>query len=289
MNKVNLLIVSGVAGAGKTTLASVCEEHGFYVVEDFPSKTLPALLTVFENDPLTYGQAAMFVNISVAEEIIDEARKNPAFQVTAIGLDCSIEVLLNRFRLTRHIHPLQPRNYTLMEALQMDEEAMKKCRSVFDVYIDTSNLTEKDLRKMAARLIEKDTGKKPISVVFSSFGYKYGLPRDAEIVIDARILANPYWVKELAPLTGKDQAVIDYIDKDPKTKPLLDTLYSFLDDYLRWSIDDGRSFVFIDVGCSGGQHRSVYVAEHLYNHFKDEYNCSVTHRELSRYVEDEKE
>ena len=288
-DKVRLVIVSGAAGAGKTTLASVCEEHGFYVVEDLPSKMLPALLTVFQNDPSTYGKAAMFVNISVAAEIISVAKQNPAFEVVSIGLDCSIDTLLNRFRLTRHIHPLQPRGYTLMEALKEDETAMEKCRPSFDVYIDTTNLTEKDLRKMAGHLLDQEDGKKPITVVFSSFGYKYGLPRDAEVVIDARVLANPYWVEGLSALTGIDQPVIDYIDKDPKTKPFLDRIYDLLGHYIEGSVEDGRSFIFIDVGCSGGQHRSVYVAQHLYEHFKDKYNCSVTHRELARYREDGKD
>jgi UPF0042 nucleotide-binding protein len=218
--KVQLVIVSGVAGAGKTTVASVCEEHGYYVVEDLPSKMLPALLSVFEHDPATYGKAAVFVNISVASEIIEIAKKDAAFDVVGIGLDCSIDTLLNRFRLTRHIHPLQPRGYTLMDALKEDEAAMEKCRSAFDIYIDTSNLTEKDLRKMVGSLLEKGDSTKNITVVFSSFGYKYGLPRDAEVVLDARVLANPYWVDALRKYTGLDQPVIDYIDKDPKTPRL---------------------------------------------------------------------
>lgn len=289
MNKVDLVIVSGVSGAGKTTVASVTEEHGYYVVEDLPSKLLPSLLTVFESDPATYGKAAMFVNISVAASIIASAKEHPSFDVTAIGLDCSSDVLLNRFRLTRHIHPLQPRGYTLTDAMKLDAEAMKQCRSSFDIYIDTTNLTEKDLRKTVAHLLDKGSDKHPISVVFSSFGYKYGLSRDAEVVLDARVLANPFWVESLRKLTGIDQPVIDYIDKDPRTKPFMDSLYDIIDTYLKSSIEDGRSFAFVDVGCSGGQHRSVYVAQHLYDHFKDEYNCSVVHRELARYRENGKD
>jgi UPF0042 nucleotide-binding protein len=288
-NKVDLFIVSGVAGAGKTTVASVFEEHGFYVVEDLPSKMLPALLTVFENDPETYGKAAMIVNISVAAEIIAEAKKHPSFNVTALGLDCTVDTLLNRFRLTRHIHPLQPRGYTLMDALKADETAMNDCRASFDLVVDTSNLTEKDLRKLVAHFVEKKSDSKPISVIITSFGYKYGLPRDGEIVIDARILANPYWVKGLDKLTGLDQPVIDYIDKDPRTKPYMAKLYDIMETYLKASLEDGRSFVVIDVGCSGGQHRSVYVAQHLYDYFKADYNCSITHRELERYKENEKD
>ncbi|MCI1244690.1 MAG: RNase adapter RapZ [Bacilli bacterium] len=288
MNKVNLVIVSGLSGAGRTTLASVCEELGYYVVEDLPSKMLPSLLTVFENDPITYGEAAVFVNISVAPSIIAEAKKRPSLDVTAIGLDCSQEVLLSRFRLTRHIHPLQPRGYTLLDAIKKDEEDMERCRASFDIYIDTTNLTEKDLRKLAAHLLSKSKGKAPISVVFSSFGYKYGLARDSEVVLDARLLKNPYWVPELRKLTGIDQPVIDYIDKDPKTAPFLTKLYDLVGEYIKGSVEDGRAFAFIAVGCSGGQHRSVYVAQHLYDHFKGRFNCLITHRELSRYREDGK-
>jgi UPF0042 nucleotide-binding protein len=285
--KIRLLLVSGVSGAGKTTFASVCEERGFYVIEDLPLSMIPSLLEVFKNEPATYEKVAVFVGISHVQAAAAICHKDSAFETTVVGLDCSLEVLMTRFRLTRHIHPLQPKGFTLEEALQADAQAMREAKPFCDLYIDTSGLSEKELRKEAAALLLGGSPK--LTVIISSFGYKYGLPRDAEIVLDSRALANPYWVKELSHLTGLDQPVIDYIEKDPKTPIFLNKVYSLLEDYLAHAQEEGRAYAFIDVGCSGGQHRSVFVAEKIYEHFKTLYPCSVSHRELARYLEDEKD
>jgi RNase adapter protein RapZ len=287
MSKIRLIIISGVAGAGKTTVASVCEEHAYYVVEDIPLKMFPSLLDLFKKEPANYSKVAIFVSLDNAEDFIKTAKTDPHFNVSALGLDCSIDILMGRFKLTRHIHPLQPKGYTLIDALKSDERLMGQVRSYFDIYLDTSGLSEKDLRKLTSHFLG-DKKSMRMNVCFSSFGYKFGLPRDAEVVIDARVLKNPYWVPELSRLTGLDKAVIAYIDADPKTSPFMKKLFSLLEDYLLAAEEEGRNFVFIDIGCSGGQHRSVYVTERLYDHFKNKYNCAVTHRELSRYVDEDR-
>ena len=282
-----MVLVSGVAGAGKTTFASACEEKGYHVIEELPISMIPSLLGVFKANPAEYAKNAFFVNIVKLEDAAALLRADSAFDTTVLGLDCTRDVLLTRFRLTRHIHPLQPKGYTLEEALEMDEKAMKQVQPILDVYIDTTGLTEKDLRKKAAAILGDKQSR--LNVIFSSFGYKYGLPRDAEIVIDARVLTNPYWVKELSRLTGLDKPVVDYIRQDPKTALMLDKLYGILDPYFESAIEEGRSYVTVDVGCSGGQHRSVFVAEELFAHYKSQYTCTVYHREINRYVEDEKD
>jgi RNase adapter protein RapZ len=287
MEKMKMVLVSGVAGAGKTTFASVCEEKGYHVIEELPTSMIPSLLDVFKAKPEEYAKNALFVNIVKIADAAELLRADPAFDTTVVGLDCSRDVLLTRFRLTRHIHPLQPKGYTLEEALGLDEKAMKETQPILDVYIDTTGLTEKDLRKKAAAILGDQQSR--LNVIFSSFGYKYGLPRDAEIVIDARVLKNPYWVKELSRLTGLDKPVVDYIRADPKTPMVLQKLYDILDPYFESAVEEGRNFVTIDIGCSGGQHRSVFVAEELFAHYKNRYACTVYHREINRYVEDEKD
>src|SRR5574344_1341094 len=224
MDKMKMVLVSGVAGAGKTSFASVCEEKGYHVIEELPVSMIPSLLDVFKANPAEYAKNALFVNIVKLEDAATLLRADPAFDTTVVGLDCSRDVLLTRFRLTRHIHPLQPKGYTLEEALEMDEKAMKQTQPILDLYIDTTGLPEKDLRKKAAAILGDKQSQ--LNVVFSSFGYKYGLPRDAEIVIDARVLANPYWVPELCRLTGLDEPVREYIESDPKTKVFLTKLFS---------------------------------------------------------------
>jgi UPF0042 nucleotide-binding protein len=287
MAKITLVLVTGVAGAGKTTFASVCEEHGYHVIEEFPTSMIPSLLEVFKKEPENYDKVALFVNIAKIVDAAEIVRKDEAFDVTVVGLDCSKDVLLTRFRLTRHIHPLQPKGFSLMEAIEADAKKMEETRPLYDVYLDTTGLNEKDLRKKAAALLGQ--GENKLHIVISSFGYKYGLPRDAEVVIDARVLANPYWVKELSRLTGLDKPVVDYIKKDPKTAPFLAKLFGLLDDYFAQAVEEGRSYVVVDVGCSGGQHRSVFIAEEIFAHYKNQYACTIYHREITRYVEDEKE
>lgn len=287
MAKIKLVLVTGVAGAGKTTFASVCEEHGYHVIEEFPTSIIRSLLDVFKKDPDNYDKVALFVNIAKIEDAAEIVRKDASFDVMVVGLDCSKDVLLTRFRLTRHIHPLQPKGFSLMEAIEADAKKMEESRPIYDVYIDTTGLNEKDLRKKASALLSE--GESKLNIVISSFGYKYGLPRDAEVVIDARVLANPYWVKELSRLTGLDKPVVDYIKKDPKTGPFLSKLFALLDDYFLEAVEEGRAYVVIDVGCSGGQHRSVFIAEEIFAHYKNQYACTIYHREITRYVEDEKE
>lgn len=284
--KIPLLVISGVSGAGKTTLAHVAEEKGYYVVEDLPTKLIPSLLGCFKKEPETYRKVALVTSIENAQSVITMVKSDPAFDLLSIGLDCSFSSLMNRYRLTRHIHPLQPKGYSLEEALHSDAALMGSARPYFDIFIDTSGLSEKDLRKLAISALLDENG--AITVVFSSFGYKYGLPLDAEVVLDARVLANPYWVPSLSRLTGLDKPVIDYIDQDKKTKPFLTSLYSLVDNYIKSAIEEGRNFLNVDIGCSGGQHRSVYVAQHLYDRFSKLYHCVIVHRELSRYVDDEK-
>lgn len=283
--KINLLLVSGVSGAGKTTVASTCEEQGYYVTEDLPIALLSSLLEIFKRDPARYGKVALFVNINDIREAGRLVQSDPAFQTKLVGLDCSIDVLLMRYRLTRHIHPLQPKGYSLNQAINADAVMMEETRKLYDFYVDTSGLTEKALRVKMRSFLTSDASR--VGLIISSFGYKYGLPRDAEIVIDARVLANPYWVPELCRLTGLDEPVREYIESDPKTKVFLTKLFSLLEDYLNHAIEEGRPCVIVDVGCSGGQHRSVYVADKIYMHFRDNYQCTLFHRELSRYMEDE--
>ena len=281
--KIVLLLVTGCSGAGKTTVASVAESLGYYITESIPAAMIDSLLAVFKSDPQTYGKVALFVPIDNFQKVRERIVKDKEIALKSWGLDCSFDVLMARFRLTRHIHPRQPRGMTLDEAIQQDRQIMDAIRDNFDIYIDTTSLSEKELRIKARALIETDGAS--LSVFFSSFGFKYGLPRDSEMVIDARFLPNPYWDDELAKMTGLDAPVIEYIEKSPITKDFMKSLYNLLDLYFSESAKLGRGFVTVNVGCTGGQHRSVYIVEQLYKHYRDLYDCTLSHRELSRYVE----
>jgi UPF0042 nucleotide-binding protein len=178
---------------------------------------------------------------------------------------------------------MQPRGLTLEEAIANDRSIMDKLRPLFDIYIDTTSMSEKYFRAYAGTIIGEEKSK--LFIFFSSFGFKYGLPRDSEIVIDARLLPNPYWVKELRPLTGLDEPIKEYLEKSEVTEKFLNGLYSNLDLFFEEMIKQGKGYVSVNVGCTGGQHRSVYIAQTLYDHYKDKYKCTITHRELSRNEE----
>ncbi len=281
-SKIQIAILSGLAGAGKTTASFAFEASGYYIVEDLPLKMVPGALSLFKSEKDNYRRVALILPLREVEEVARLIRRDDSFSLTTIGLDCRETTLLSRFKLTRHIHPLMTRGYSLEEALKADRAAMETARNAFDVYIDTSDLSEKQLRTAIYGVINHD-GLKNLNVVFQSFGYKYGIPLDADIVVDARVLDNPYWVKELAPLTGLDDGVVDFIEKDAKTPLFLDSLYEYLDSFLRLCEKDGRTYVNVAVGCSGGQHRSVYVAKKLFERYRGSYRASLFHREMPRY------
>ncbi len=280
---INIVILSGLAGAGKTTASFAFEASGYYVVDDLPLKMVPGLLALFKNEAERYQRVALILPLKDVGEVTRLIRRDPAFSLISIGLDCQEAVLLSRYKLTRHIHPLMTSGYSLEEALENDRQALARVRDDLDVYIDTSSLGEKELRSMIFEVLRKD-GRSNLNIFISSFGFKYGLPLDADTVIDARILDNPYWVKELAPLTGLDEEVKAFIEKDPKTEKFLKAIFDYLDVFLPLSEKDGRIYLSVAVGCSGGQHRSVYIARKIYERYEATYRCSLHHRELPRYL-----
>ena len=281
--KIKLLLVTGCSGAGKTTVSSVAESLGYYIVEQIPSTLASSLIDVFKNDPQTYGKVALFVNLDKFEKIYNIIKNIDGIELKTWGLDCSFDALMSRFRLTRHIHPMQPRGLSLEEAIANDRSIIDKLRPMFDIYIDTTSMSEKYFRAYAGTIIGEE--KSNLFVFFSSFCYKYGLPRDSEIVIDARLLPNPYWVKELRPLTGLDEPIKEYLRQSEVTEKFLKGLIANLDLFFEETVKQGKGFASVNIGCTGGQHRSVYIAQALYEHYKDKYKCSINHRELSRNEE----
>ncbi len=280
--KIKLVLLSGLAGAGKTSATWAFEASGYYVVEDIPSKMVKDLFALFKAEPERFSRCALVLPLEDVGEAYRLAKKEESFEVTSIGLVCKRDVLLTRYKLTRHIHPYMIRGgYALEEALDIDWRLYESAEDVFDVKIDTSSLSESSLRQRIFSIL-KEGNKKMLAVSFTSFGYKFGVPLDADTIFDARVLANPYWVKGLSHLTGLDKEVIDFIEADSKTKPFMEATVSYLRSFLPLCEEDGRLYVYVGIGCSGGQHRSTYVASKLYEIFQHEYPCSLYHRELDK-------
>ena len=278
---IDLVIITGVSGAGKSTALTAFEESGYYVVDNIPLAVAENLFEEFSKHEDKYSKVAVSVSLKIASDVFDLAKKFKNFTIDFMGLDCSDAVLMERFRLSRRLHPRQAAGLTLAEAMKEDTQLIDALRDKFTYYVDTSKITKNELRKIVYKDVIKDNGSE-FTIMFVSFGYKRSVPQDIETVFDVRLLPNPYWVPELKNLTGKDEKVIKYIFDAPETKEFLEHVISYLTYYLKKLKESGRRHAYIGVACSGGQHRSVAIADYLYKYFSKDYSVSVSHRDLPR-------
>ena len=273
-----LVIVSGVYGAGKTTAILAFEEGGFYITDNIPVGVADAYFTEIASNPEKYPRVALSVDLENALETYKLAKTHPELKVTFCGITCDVNILHERYRLSRKLHPKQPLGYSLDEAIKLDTEEIRKLTDYFDVLIDSSKLTKHEFRM---RIYDAVIGKnKEFIVNFQSFGYKIAVPQDIETVFDVRLLPNPFWVPELKKKTGLDKEVRDYVLEAPETKEYLKHVIAYLDFYLEELKKNERHHASIGIACSGGQHRSVAIAEYLANYYSKKYFTSVTHKDL---------
>lgn len=278
---IDLVIISGVSGAGKSSCLTAFEESGYYIIDNIPLAVADDLFLEFSKHEKKYPKVAVAVSLKIALEVYERSKKYKEFKTEFLGLDCSNAVLSERFRLSRRLHPRQAAGLTLAEAMKEDADLIDSIRDQFTYYLDSSKLNKNELRKIIYTDLIRENGSE-FTVMFVSFGYKRSVPQDIETVFDVRLLPNPYWVPELKEKTGKDKEVIKYIFDHPKTKEYLDHVISYLTYYLKELKESGRSHAYIGVACSGGQHRSVAIADYLQRYFSKDYSTSVSHRDLPR-------
>ena len=275
---VDLVIVSGVYGAGKTSALRAFEEAGYYITDNIPLGVVDAYFSEIAKTPYKHKKVALSVDLEYAEKTYELAKKHREFSIIFFGITCEEATLIQRFRLSRKLHPKQPLGVPLEEAIKSDIEYARSLTDLFDVYIDTSKLTKDEFRN---RIYEGIIGlEKKFIVAFSSFGYKVAVPQDIETVFDVRLLPNPYWVPELKEKTGLDKEVKDYVLNAPQTKDYLKHVIEYLDFYLEELKKNGRNHASVGIACSGGQHRSVVIAEYLAKYYSKKYHTSVTHKNL---------
>ena len=275
---VDLVIISGVYGAGKTSAIQAFEEAGYFITDNIPVGAVESYFSVIAKDPKKYPKVALSVNLEYAKDTYELAKKHKEFSIIFVGVTCEESTLIERYRLSRKLHPKQPLGVPLQEAIREDLENVRKLTDIFDVFIDSSKLTKKEFRE---RIYEGIIGlEKKFIVAFSSFGYKIAVPQDIETVFDVRLLPNPYWVPGLKEKTGLDEEVRDYVLNSPQTKEYLKHVIQYLDFYLEELKKNDRNHASIGIACSGGQHRSVVIAEYLANHYSKKYFTSVTHKNL---------
>lgn len=277
---VKLVIITGAAGAGKTIAMQAFEEAGYFITDNIPVAVANEYFNEISKNSKKYSKVALSVKLESALETFNLSKDHPEFDVQLIGLTCSAEMLNQRFRLTRKLHPEQVNGLSLDNCIASDLKIIREIRDHFDLYIDTTKLSKIDLRNL---LFDSCIGSKhKFSVSFYSFGYKISVPQDIETVFDVRLLPNPYWVPELKNLTGLDKEVQDYVLNAPETKGYLKHVIEYLDFYLEELKKNNRNHASIGIACSGGQHRSVAIAEFLAKYYSEKYPVSVHHKDLPR-------
>lgn len=282
-----LVIITGVSGAGKSTAIGFLEDVGYYCIDNMPPVLLNTFLELLENKG-ERNKIAVVIDIRSTEnfesliEVLNEKEKFN-YDIKVVYLDIKTHIVLKRYKLTRRKHPYSDRfNGDIAQALAYEREILSSVRLRADHIIDTSDISGNQLRdRLTQILLGSDRDVMNIHVM--SFGFKHGIPTEADFVIDVRCLPNPYWVENLRTKTGLDDEVINYVFSFDESKKLLDKLIDMLDFLNPLYIKEGKSQIVFAIGCTGGNHRSVAIAEALKKHFCGRWdNVSVNHRDINR-------
>lgn len=284
-----LVIVSGLSGSGKSTALHVLEDVGYNCIDNLPVSLLPALVAQIEIHKDDQHKFAIGIDVRNAWKDLQifpqmiSTLKEAHLPFTVIFLDSQSSVLIQRFSETRRKHPLSDKNTNLAEAISHEQELLEPIRDTADQIIDTSHLTLHELRDLVK---ERVVGRSltTMAILFESFGFKHGIPVNADLVFDARCLPNPHWKPNLRPLTGKDQDVIEFLEAEQAVNEMYQDIEQYMTRWLPRYQANNRSYITIAVGCTGGQHRSVYLSERLKAHFNDQYSdVQVRHRDIHKH------
>lgn len=281
MGKNKIVIVTGLSGAGKTTALNTMEDMGYYVVDNLPCE----VGSFFINTSIEkLGLGIDIRSFKKADELfhlLDEMKKAD-IDYSLIFIEASEEIILNRYNLTRRKHPLEAD--TLLESIQKERERMFPIREAATGIIDTSYIKPKELSERVKEILMVDGETKDINIHVQSFGFKYGIPIDLDLLFDVRFLPNPYYVEELKEKTGEDEAVSSYVMGYNVSQEFASRLLDLMEFLIPNYIKEGKKHLTIGIGCSGGKHRSVTLASLLYKELskKDKLNVYISHREKER-------
>lgn len=281
-----LLIISGLSGSGKSTALRSLEDLDFYCIDNLPLSMLPGLAAqmhtcpddTLENTAVGIDARTMLDASEDIQDILDKIRRH--------GIDCRVIFfkadaahLLKRYSETRRRHPLSNGKLSLAEAIKHESKMLEGISAMASQHIDTSHMTPHDLRDFVTEhLADSAHG---MSVLFESFGFKHGIPTEADFIFDARCLPNPHWEPALRPLTGQDKPVEDFLEQQSETRELVEDINRFLSNWLPRFEQANRNYITIAIGCTGGQHRSVYLVRQLVKLFQQQHdNVLIRHREL---------
>lgn len=282
-----IVIISGRSGSGKTTALNVLEDIGYYCVDNLPVTLLPELIKQLTS-PSDHGLPRVAVGIDARNhprqlsqfpQVLEQLRQQ-ASRVQVIYLDADNSTLLKRFSETRRKHPISNENTSLKEAIEEEKRLLDPIATSASLQLETSKLTIHGLRDLIKERVGGDQSE-GMAILFQSFGFKHGIPTDTDFVFDVRSLPNPHWVSGLRQQTGLDKDVIQFLSAHDAVMDMVEDIEAFLTKWLPSFEANNRSYTTIGIGCTGGQHRSVYIAELLTEHFQQLYkNVQARHREL---------
>ena len=276
-----LVIITGLSGSGKSVALKVLEDAAYYTTDNLPAKLLSAMVEFMQ--AADYPRVAVSIDARSGDTLSDLPQqirdlKARGVDVRVLFLEAKTETLLKRFSETRRRHPLSAGELTVAECIARERELLADIGGESH-HIDTSELNPNALRGWIKEFVESDHA--GLTLLFQSFGYKHGIPLDADLVFDVRCLPNPYYDPTLRPLTGKHRAVIDFLESDANVERMYADIRNFVQNWLPCFVADNRSYLTVAIGCTGGEHRSVYFVEKLAVQFSGARRVLVRHRELS--------
>lgn len=277
-----LVIITGMSGAGKTVAMQCLEDMGYFCIDNMP----PGLFEKFWEIMIEAGntkKVALVVDLrsgsffQEVQSMLNDIANTPNVNMNMLFLDASDQELVARYKETRRLHPMAMEGLTI-DGIHREREMLEAVRGKAQVVIDTTNLSARQLKERIVQEFSHSSDER-FHIEMMSFGFKYGIPIDADIVMDVRFLPNPYYIPELRPLTGTDKEVYDYVMSFPETEKFYTEFKTLLDTVIPGYREEGKKNVTIAIGCTGGQHRSVAIAERLYHDLTDDgYRVNITHR-----------
>ena len=285
-----LVIVTGLSGSGKSIALRSLEDLGYFCIDNLsPTMIIQMLRVIKKSHQKIYEKVDISIDIR-SIKMDDDYQKSIAilyaellkldFKSTTIFLHSSTKILLSRFNATRRLHPLTNKKVDLRTAISKEAEVMQKLKENSNLIIDTDKLLPLDLKKEIASKISIIKNNKDMLIQLQSFGYKNSIPNESDFVFDVRCLKNPFWDKSLRELSGKDKKVVSFIESDETSKEMLASIIRFLNKWIPSFRKSDRNYLTISIGCTGGQHRSVYITEMVSRHFDTKYNILVKHRDI---------
>jgi len=281
------IVITGISGAGKSLVANYLEDLGFFCVDNLPPSLIPKFAEVCFQSRGKMDKVALVIDIRGGELFNDlfpalETLREGGFNYEILFMEASDNVLIKRYKESRRTHPLAPEG-RLIKGINEEREMLKKVKEKADHIIDTSNLTPRQLREEIVRIIDEEKTYKGIIINIMSFGFKYGIPIDCDLVFDVRFIPNPYYINSMKKLTGRSEIVKNYVLKFEETNRFLDKLTDMLDFLIPNYVKEGKASLVIGIGCTGGRHRSVVIADELYQRLiEKQHSVIIDHRDIEK-------